>query len=344
MSIINIVLAAAVLWIVPYVAGNGFCEIFRIEKTMPKLYLLGLVAIWGFAQVVTVPLVLVRASFLAAFAVLSIWTAALCAWGIYKRRFPVPQWRNKGRGQKTAVLITGALVTAFLLAALLGQHTDADDSRFVVNAVDILRTNRMYLTDPNTGAPISTWLGELSKDVTAPWAVYLACCGKLTGLSPTVIAHTFLPVAILTAILGVWWMLSEEFFGKDVVHRCVFLDILMILNLYGYFSVYSAETFTMVRLWQGKAVIAGLGIPAMFLICFWIYRHGRREEYVCLALLDLAMCFMSGMGVIIGALLLGCFGLLYGLFKKNWKTTLYFWMMIIPNAVYYLIYYLIKQG
>ena len=35
-------------------------------------------------------------------------------------------------------------------------------------------------------------------------------------------------------------------------------------------------------------------------------------------------------------------GFLYGIFKKSWKTTLYFWAMILPNAVYYLVYALIK--
>ena len=49
------------------------------------------------------------------------------------------------------------------------------------------------------------------------------------------------------------------------------------------------------------------------------------------------------MGVIIGALLLGCFGALYGIFKRKWKITLRLWLMIIPNAVYYLIYYLARR-
>lgn len=343
MFVINIFLAILVLWVVPYLAGNGFCEFLRIKKTIPKLYLLGLVAVWAFCQMVTVPLVLLKASFWVVIVLLTLWIGALCGYGIRKKHFPTMWGKKKTWEQKMVILITGILIIAFFTAMLLGQHTDADDSRFVVNAVDIVRTNRLFLTDPNTGNQISTWLGELSKDVTAPWAVYLAYCGKLTGNSPTVIAHLLLPLAILTAIFGVWWMLSEEFLGADVLHSCVFLDIMMVLHLYGYYSVYNAEAFTMLRLWQGKAVVAGLGIPAMFLICMWIYQHNRKSDYICLICLDLALCLMSGMGVIIGALLLGCFGLIYGIFKRNWKITLRFWLMIIPNGIYYLIYYLIKS-
>lgn len=343
MSVINVFLAILVLWVVPYLAGNGFCEFLRIKKTIPKLYLFGLVAIWAFCQLVTVPLVLVKASFWVVIAVWSVWILALCGFGLYKRCFPSIRGNKKGGKEKSIILITGILILAFFAAALLGQHTDADDSRFVVNAVDIVRTNRLFLTDPNTGNQISTWLGELSKDVTAPWAVYLAYCGKLTGLSPTIIAHLFLPLSILTAIFGVWWMLAEEFFGADILHNCVFLDVLMVLHLYGYYSVYSAEAFMMLRLWQGKAVVAGLGIPAMFLLFMWIYQYDKKSDYICLACLDLAFCLMSGMGVIIGALLLGCYGLIYGIFKRKWKITLQFWLMIIPNGIYYLIYYLIKS-
>ena len=80
----------------------------------------------------------------------------------------------------------------------------------------------------------------------------------------------------------------------------------------------------------------------MLLICMRIYRYNRKSDYICLMFLDLSMCLMSGMGVVIGALLLGCFGLLYGIFKRKWRITRNFWLMIIPNGIYYLIYYLIK--
>ena len=38
------------------------------------------------------------------------------------------------------------------------QHTDYDDSRFVVNAVDMIRTDRMFLTNPSTGRELAKWM------------------------------------------------------------------------------------------------------------------------------------------------------------------------------------------
>lgn len=71
------------------------------------------------------------------------------------------------------------------------QLTNADDSRFVVNAVDTVRTNRMLLTDVNTGQEIAYWTGDLYKDVISPWAVFAAYLSKITGISAASMMHTF---------------------------------------------------------------------------------------------------------------------------------------------------------
>ena len=335
MLIVKLILVVMVLWVLPYLAGNGFCEWIKTEKTVAKVYVLGLVSIWAFCQLITVPLVLVRVSFLVIVALMTAWILALSVYGIYKNKFPKLKFRDKKSSEKAVILVTGVLIVIFFAVRTYAQHTDADDSRFVVNAVDIVRTNRMYLTDPTTGSELPVWVGELCKDVTAPWAVFIAYIAKVTGVSVAIMAHTFLPICLFTAIFCVWWMLSEEFFGKDIVNRCIFIDVLMFLHLYGYYSRHSVESIMMLRIWQGKAVVCSFGIPAVMLLCMWIYRKKQKCDYLCLCLLNIAMCLMSGMGVIIGALLLGCFGLVYGIGKKSWRLTLAFWLMVIPNVIYY---------
>lgn len=341
MLVVKLALVVLALWIVPYLAGNGFCELIRVEKSIAKVYLLGLVSIWSFCQLITVPLVLAKASFLVVVVLLSAWILFLSVYGVWKGDFPKASFAEKSRGEKAIIVVTGALILIFFAVSFFAQHTDADDSRFVVNAVDIVRTNRMYLTDPTTGNALDVWVWELCKDVTAPWAVFIAYLSKMTGVFATIMAHTFFPACLFTCIFAVWWMLSEEFFDSDITYRCIFLDILMLLHIYGFYSIYNEEAFMMLRIWQGKAVVAALGIPAMILISMWIYRKNRKKYYLCLCLMNISMCLMSGMGVIIGALLLGCFGLVYGVCKRNWKMTVIYWLMVIPNVAYYGIYYML---
>ncbi len=346
MSILNGILIVIVLWIMPYLSGSGFCKLMREKCSLAKSYIMGWVVIWSFCQLITVPLVLLKASFLLVFVLMLLGIGSLCIYSIITKSYR--EGLGEGRinfqrsNHKSVIIVSGLFMVLFIGIAFATQHIDADDSRFVVNAVDIIRTNRMFLTDPTTGLPLECWTGELCKDVTAPWAVFIAYCAKASGVSATIMAHTFLPIALITAIFCVWWLLSEVFFDKDVVHRCIFMDTLLFLHIYGYYSVYSEETFMMTRLWQGKAVVAALGIPLCLLICMWLYEESCKKYYIMLAMSNVALCLMSGMGVIIGGLILGVFGGLYGIWTRKILTAINYWIILLPNVLYCFIYYKIK--
>jgi len=135
-----------------------------------------------------------------------------------------------------------------------------------------------------------------------------------------------------------FWVISKELFKNDITNRCIFMCFVVLLNVYGYYSIYSAETFMLTRIWQGKATVASVAVPTMLLLCMWLYENEKSYGYyIILALMDIGMCLMSGMGVIIGALILASFGLVYGFVKRKLWITLLMWMMCIPNAVYFVV-------
>lgn len=338
-SVINIILALIVLMLIPVLVGNSICAILKFEITMGKAYAVGFVGMWAILQLITVPLVMLKQSFIVVVIAESVLICALCLYGLIKRQFASPVPKLEGAGEKCAFAAVCIIVVALLAVTALMQHTDADDSRFVVNAVDIVRTNKMFLTNPATGQPIAVWEGELIKDITSPWAVFIAYCAKVTGIHATIMAHTFLPIALTLMMCVVYWMLSDIFFRGDIVYRSVFTIMAIILNIYGYYSVYSAETFAITRIWQGKAVVASVGIPLIFLISMWIYENIEQNGlYVLLFMTGLAMCLMSGMGIIIGAVMLGCIGFLYGVMKKSFKVFFKMIAAVLPCIIYFAIY------
>lgn len=332
--------AGLILVIIPMLAGNGLLSLLKIKKNMAAIYLSGLLLIWAIVQLVAVPMVLLKQSFTLTFTVIAVLVAVCCLYGGYKHRFF--EWKRPGWTEWVAVLISLLCAAGLLFITLVTQHTDADDARFVVNAVDMLRTDTLFLTNPATGEALEIWEGELFKDVTAPWAVFIAWCAKLTGTHATVMAHTVLPQVLLLAAFSVWWLLSEVFFKRELTNRCIFFCLLILLNIYGNFSVYSQETFLLSRIWQGKAAVAGIGIPAVYLIGSWIYQEEKLRYSVLLIMLNLSLCLLSGMGLIIGALMTGCMGLVYGIAKKNWKLCLVIWLSCIPNIAYYAIHLMIQ--
>lgn len=338
-SAIKIILAVIILIIIPYMLGNSVCMILKLDLTLSKSFVIGFITIWALCQMLTVPLVIFKRNFMIVVVVLSVIIAAICIFGIARKSFAGIIIKTNNMTERAALIIMiGAIGTLLIVTAIM-QHTDADDSRFVVNAVDIVRTNRMFLTNPATGQDLSVWEGELLKDITSPWAVFIACCAKLTGIHPTIMAHTILPLALTLAVCMVYWMLSEIFFKKKTVYRCIFVCLTLLINVYGYYSVYSAETFTITRIWQGKAVVASLGIPLIFLISMWIYENTKqRGLYILLFATSLAMCLMSGMGIIIAAIMTGCIAVVYCIIKKDLKILVKIGLSAMPCVGYFLLY------
>lgn len=349
-NLFNSFLSILILIVLPICIGNTICCLLKQDISLSKCFITGHITMWAVCQLVAVPLILMKQSFLIVVGIISViygFLAVYCIVNKNARRgfgliFDGLSYKAFTEGKKkseivldvAAIVIMVMAVLLIVLASIFLQHTDADDSRFVVNAVDIYRTNRLLLTDVNSGNAISTFLGDLNKDVTSPWAVYISYISKLTGVYPSVMMHTVLPPVIMLMLAMIYWILSEHFMGKDILYRSMFVCFVILLNIYGYHSIYTSETFIMIRMWQGKAVLAGVGIPVMLWLFLELFKREKKENYLLLAIADMAMCLLSNMGIIICGIMMGCYGLVYGIAKKNWKNMVLMWLMCFINIVY----------
>ena len=348
--IIKILSVILFMYIMPCVVGLGLSRMLRLDdRTVVKSFVVGNIFIWALFQIVTVPLVLLKGTFSTVALIVSGILGIVFLWVLYddiiRRKAKNLSWTSlkKRIPQMSKVEAFSFIIMIFMLFMLMRniiflQYTDLDDSRFVVNAVEMVRTDRLLLTDPITGEETETWIGELKKDVTSPWATYFAYCSKLVGLSVAITVHSVLPVSLILCSMGAFWLISAEFFKKDMSNRCIFMCFVVLLNIYGYFSRNSAETLRLARIWQGKGSVASIAIPALFLLCMWLYENEKKYGYyILIVMLNFGMCLMSGMGIVIGAIMLGCVGFVYGLSKKNLWITISLWGMCIPNVLYYVI-------
>lgn len=351
-SILNIIISILILIVLPICIGNTICYVLKQDTSLSKGFTIGHITMWAVCQIVAVPLILLKQSFVLVVVVLSLIYAGLVIYGLYNKDCRNGYKRlfqgfsgffdglqdNAKKSEKILNIIAFTImcmaVLLIVLASIFLQHTDADDSRFVVNAVDIYRKNRLLLTDVNSGNPISTFLGDLNKDVTSPWPVYTAYISKLTGVYPSIMMHTVLPPVIMLMLGAIYWLLSGHFFDRDTFHRSIFVCFAILLNIYGYYSIYTSETFILIRMWQGKATLAGVGIPIMIWRLLELYKDNIKENYIVLLMTDFALCLLSNMGIIISAIMLGCYGLVYGIAKKNWKMMVLLWLMCVVNVIY----------
>ena len=313
--------------ILPTLGGIPICALIKKRYTLSSAYMLGLLSELAFCQLIFVPLVLIRLSFAACANVLLIFIITMALLGAYLYWIFIQYGR---------IILYNTIVL---------QHTDDDDSRFVVNAVDMMRTNKLFLTDPATGARLSYWKGELAKDVTSPWAIYPACIARWTGVRAVAAFHSLIPVQVVILASFVYYALAERLFPGERMSKSMFVIFVWMVNLYGFYSLYCGETFLMTRGWQGKSIVAGVGIPALIMLFLDIYQdQTQRSSYVLLILLNLAMCLLSGMGIIIGGIMVASFTIVYALEKKSTEIVVWGMLICLPNILYYAIYTIVKAA
>ena len=381
LSVINIIMAVLVLIVIPVIMGSQICHMLDIKRTVPCCFTFGVIGQWAICQLIAVPLILLKQSFIVLVVLQSVIMITLCGLALTKKHLPMIKLRKHNLIELIGLISVMCMVGYIVIQAVRLQLTNADDSRFVVNAVDVVRTNRLLLTDVNTGKELVTWVGDLHKDVASPWPVYVAYISKVTGIHVATMFHTVLPPVLLVIMVAIYFMLGEEFFPEDRLNSYIFTAVAILVNVFGGYSEYSSGTFALTRLWQGKSVIAAIGIPILLLAVIWLYREVPKSEswrkksrkqkenniveneedvegnsvitedngdkshikcYMRILLLVIALCLPSNMGFILTTIMLGCFGLVYGLSKKSFNIAVGMWLCCIPSLVYLLLSYGLK--
>ena len=341
-SAINLILCMLVMLVVPLFFGSGLCGMLHMKRTIAKSFAVGYIGLWAVCQFLSVPLILLKQSFILLVVLYTVVIAGVCGYGIYAGYHKTMLPGRKNVAEIAVISVMLCAIVYIMVQAVRLQLPNDDDSRFVVNAVDIVRTNRLLLTDVNTGKELYTWTGDLFKDVISPWPVFTAYLSKMTGVPVATMMHTILPPVLLLLMCCIYWLLAGEFFAGKTIYKSMFVCFMILLNVYGYYSIYSAETFTMIRLWQGKAVLAGVGIPAMLLAFLWIYNEVD-GAYVYLLVTVLGLAILSSMSFILTTIMLGCFGLVYGIAKRSIRTSLLIWSTCFVNVIYLGISWMINR-
>ena len=115
-------------------------------------------------------------------------------------------------------------------------------------------------------------------------------------------------------------LIGRRLFQGDMKSTGMFLCFLSLIHIFSYYSVYTQGTFMLIRIWQGKAVLAALLLPAVFYFGMRVFQgESKSGDWMGLLLLMVSCSLVSSMGIMLAPVMLGIFGILYGLLKKQWK-------------------------
>lgn len=348
MEIKNLLILSLLMVVVPLLIGTIWGGLLKIDHKIKYIafsWLTGFLTMMAMAQVIAVPMVLRRKHF---HPFQCVYTAALVILCVLALVFLLYQWKKKiawAEHEKmnwtTILFVLGAVfligIQTYFVSAY--QHIDDDDSRFVVEEVMAVERNAMYILNPVTGA-LSFWdMGEVRKDMTSPWTMFVAYISKMSDIPPAVLSHRYLPIFLIPMCYVVYAMIGLFFFQNNREKTGIFLIFISALQMYGYSSTHTISALMLLRIWQGKALVASLFIPLMFyLMCELQEKNEKKMWYAVTALTGLAGALASGIGITSLPVVIGVGGIVNLFHRGGVAKTVKIWCTAIPSVVCLLCY------
>lgn len=234
-----------------------------------------------------------------------------------------------------------ALALIVLQVSLLAfrMHTDTDDARFIAEALEAVENNTLLRLHPITGEVLSQPIGEMTKDITSPYPIWIAVMSVLTAIKPAILAHLVFPVLLIPLSYSVIYLLGTHFFD-DINKRFVYIFITSVAVLFSFESVYAWGYTLLTIIWQGRSIAAVLMIPLLWYVMMKILtdENAGYGLFFAAAIIGLANADLSGMGALMTPLVGGGFAASYFISNKKIIPTLLIVLSVIPAGVFAVIY------
>lgn len=331
------------LFILPFLAGGVFSAKGTEKIFFRKTFLNGYLLLFALFELITVPMTYLHLPFHILLWIFATVTILLSAIGLIRQRTEL--WNALLRLSSAVrpdwtMLIGFAVILVQVAVTVLGWHSDADDSFYIGTANTTVATDSIFEFDAYTGEPYESFP---SRYVLSPFPIWVAFVSRVIQMHPATTAHTVLPLALIPLAYVVYSLIGEMFFRDDKKKQGVFVLAMGIIVMSSWYSIYTQGTFLLVRIWQGKAVLAAVILPAVFyLCCRLLVQKEYRGDWAVLISAMIAGFMVSTMGIMLPVLMVAVFGFLFGLLKKNWSGLIGSVLSCVPNLIFAVLYLIIK--
>ncbi len=222
------------------------------------------------------------------------------------------------------------------------QISDGDDAFYIATANVTNASGTMNLIQPYTGF-VTDNLDVRHAFASAP--VWLAFLSRMTGVHAAVMGHSILSLVLILLHYFIVLEMGGLFFAEKKDQKYLFASIVALFNIYGYVSIYTAQTFFLTRTWQGKSIFANLFLPILVLILLWLGEMEKTAKntnmyYVIAGLAILGATAMTTMGVFMMPMVFMVGIVLLAIIKRNPCVLLKGAMACVPAGVVGILYLL----
>lgn len=347
MEIIRWTILLVLVLPVPFILGFiPVKHMNSLQKTPAMTYVCGWFVSFFIFELVAVPLILLEKSFTLLVAVYTVIIAILVPVSLWQGRDVwKAYWENiKGIRELPAIVKAGwlffFLLVLFQMAyAVFYEYYDGDDAYYVATAVTTCEFDSMYLRDAYTG-----YLYPLDvRHAFSPTPVYQAWLSRLSGIAPAVVAHSVLAPVWLMLLYCIYGQIGDRLLWNKKTYRPVFMILTAVWMMYGNISLYTSETFAMTRTWQGKGMMAGMVIPALFLCLIYLAQEtvsqGMWMLFICVCL---SAVLATSVSFMIVPTVAGVAAVLIGIKKKSLRFAAELFLCCMPCLLLAVCYMIVK--
>lgn len=342
--ILRIVLMFFMLVVIPYFVGNNLIAICNLKKSNRLGFIYGWLVLLAIFEIIVVPFTFLSRSLIELTWIYSIIVLAVgvisTIWCLLKYNINSKScFKFKYKKVSIYGVISIGLLALQLVIAICGTHMDADDAYYIGTANTSIATDTLFVVQPDTGMPYETVPLRYAFSALMIFWAYLS---KLTGIHPLIIAHSIIPVLFILISYLLWWEMGNSLYDTTD-KKWIFFLFVNLLNIFGNTSVYTQSSFLLFRIWQGKAMLPNIILPAFLVTFLSIYQHSQeKKNWLIIITIVIAGCCCSSMAVPLGIMVVvsGC--LILAIKLKDWKTLIYGAMCCIPCLLIGLAYLVLQ--
>lgn len=332
----------AVLWLAAVPASVGLLFAGRKQLKISELFLHGYILLFAVMEILVLPMILLKMPLHILTSVYGILAAGFAAGGLLLWKKKNSSKNLLGNMERPSIYFWMAVLVIVLQVLMCAAmaHMDADDCFYVAAATTDVHTDSIFAVDPYTGCEYRVLPRRY---VLSPFPVFLAVASRLSGgMHPAVMAHMVFPVIFLPMAYMVQYCLAEKMFSGERKAKDIYLLLTACICSFSGYSVYNTGNFQMVRIWQGKAVLASVLLPYLLYLCISIFfGEKRKNSWTALFLTNISCCLLSSMGIILAPLMTGCFLAASSVMQREWKTAAKGFLCCLPSIVLGVAYILI---
>ncbi len=337
-----------------YMLGRDSEEVSAVSKKFAYGFMLMCVIFF----VLAVPMITLRLHFHVLMYSWILTVAVLCilsvVFGVRNARAGAGKASDKSKEKNAGTGADAFAVTVWIAAVLMiafqtylltfNMHVDTDDARFVAEAVEAVDYDTMLLRHAITNEYIGRVAGEQTKEVTAPYPLFIALMSKLYGIHPAICAHTVFPALFIPLCYVVFGIIGAHVFGGDVLKRGLFLLFLSVIHLFSFETIYASGYTLLTIIWQGRSILAMIMLPLLwyFLMRISDSDRVRRKDYVYILMAAVACAMLSNMGAVLGGVMTTVYAVVNGVRLRSVKTCVCMGLCMVPDFLCVLITRLLR--